>query len=79
MKFVEPCFALAAALSLFSVVAVADTTAPEKSYLERKADLKTACDTCAKGVKKDPGEWDIGAALGFNVTQGNGHTTALNA
>jgi putative salt-induced outer membrane protein YdiY len=52
---------------------------PQKPYEERKADLKKACDACSKGVKKDPGEWDISAALGFNVTQGNANTTLINA
>lgn len=64
-------------LGLFVSAAVAEDATPQKTYEERKADLKVACDACAKGVKKDPGEWDLSVAMGFNLTQGNADTTLL--
>jgi len=64
-------------LILIAENSFADETVQSKSFEERKADLKAACDTCAKGVKKDPGEWDLSLAFGFNLTSGNSDTTLL--
>lgn len=66
-----------ASAAFFLSTALAEESSPEKTYEQRKADLKVACDACAKGVKKDPGEWDLSLAMGFNLTQGNADTTLL--
>jgi hypothetical protein len=79
-------FWLAAAVNFLMVTSVfaeelttATTVPATKSYEQRKADLKAACDTCKAGVKKDPGEWDLTAALGFTMAQGNVDSVLLTA
>jgi len=72
-------FICVASVSNVSAADLEASTPPAQTYEQRKAALKAACDTCKAGVKKDPGEWDISAALGFTLAQGNADTTLLTA
>lgn len=72
-------FVVLVAVILPAVAFAADLSAVDQTLAEKRAAEAKAQAVCKEPVKKAPGEWDISAAFGFNLTQGNADTLLLTA
>jgi putative salt-induced outer membrane protein YdiY len=62
-----------------NLAVAADLSAVDQALADTEAAEAKAQAVCKQPVKKAPGEWDLSAAFGFNLTSGNADTLLLTA